>query len=357
MRISIEHIALTKQHPLTISRGTSAGSNNLLVTVEHDGVLGIGEMAPTSGGAIAETADSAAAAIIGWRTCIESLTPWDWQEIELRIAAGDLARQYTAARAALDMAIWDWRGKALGQPVWRLLGLNLGRIPVTSVTVGINPPEIVRERVVEILQRTGARSLKVKLGSPAGEEQDRLMFAAAQEAANSLGSALEVQPLWRVDANGGWSVDTAIRMTAWLAERGVSYVEQPLLRGREADLPKLHAESALPIYADESIYLSQDIPAIADSIDGVNLKLMKCGGITEALRIVHTARAHGLKVMYGCMSETSLAISAAAQISSLADEVDLDSHLNLNPDPFTGALLFEGRVVPTDMPGLGTSRL
>ena len=255
------------------------------------------------------------------------------------------------------MAIWDWRGKALGQPVWRLLGLNLGRIPVTSVTVGINPPEIVRERVVEILQRTGARSLKVKLGSPAGEEQDRLMFAAAQEAANSLGSALEVQPLWRVDANGGWSVDTAIRMTAWLAERGVSYVEQPLLRGRESDLPKLHAESALPIYADESIYLSQDIPAIADSIDGVNLKLMKCGGITEALRIVHTARAHGLKVMYGCMSETSLAISAAAQISSLADEVDLDSHLNLNPDPFTGALLFEGRVVPTDMPGLGTSRL
>jgi len=220
MRISIEHIALTKQHPLTISRGTSAGSNNLLVTVEHDGVLGIGEMAPTSGGAIAETADSAAAAIIGWRTCLESLTPWDWQEIELRIAAGDLARQYTAARAALDMAIWDWRGKALGQPVWRLLGLNLGRIPVTSVTVGINPPEIVRERVVEILQRTGARSLKVKLGSPAGEEQDRLMFAAAQEAANSLGSALEVQPLWRVDANGGWSVDTAIRMTAWLAERG-----------------------------------------------------------------------------------------------------------------------------------------
>ena len=145
-------------------------------------------------------------------------------------------------------------------------------------------------------------------------------------------------------------------MLPWLAARGVEFVEQPLPRGQEADLPALFQDRPLPLYVDESVRIARDVPPLAHCVDGVNLKLMKCGGIREALRIIHTARACGLKVMIGCMSETSLAISAAAQLAPLADALDLDSHLNLNPDPFTGACYQDGRVVPNREPGLGVVR-
>jgi muconate cycloisomerase len=133
----------------------------------------------------------------------------------------------------------------------------------------------------------------------------------------------------------------------------VEFVEQPLPRGQEADLPAVSRDSPLPIFVDESVCVASDIPPLANCIHGVNLKLMKCGGLREALRIIHTARAHGLKVMMGCMSESSLAITAAAHLSPLADSLDLDSHLNLLPDPFAGAALKDGRIVPNDAPGLG----
>jgi L-alanine-DL-glutamate epimerase-like enolase superfamily enzyme len=344
MNISFRRFHVTKRHALTISRGTSAGSENLLVEVEYDGAVGLGEMAPTSGGAVAETAETAEEALTRWQAPLEPLAPWDMQSIdELLCGAGD-----HAARAALDLALHDWQGRRLGIPVWRMFGLNRDRIPPTSLTVGINPPEVIREVVPEILARTRARALKVKLGSPAGIEADRESFAAAQEVAKS--------PIaWRVDANGGWTPESARAMITWLADRGVELVEQPLPRGQESELPSVHKNSPLPIFADESVYVASDIPPLAGSIDGVNLKLMKCGGLREALRIIHTARAHGLKVMMGCMSETSLAITAAAHISALADALDLDSHLNLRDDPFTGALFQDGRVVPTELPGLGIS--
>jgi L-alanine-DL-glutamate epimerase-like enolase superfamily enzyme len=193
--------------------------------------------------------------------------------------------------------------------------------------------------------------LKVKLGNPEGVEADMASFAAAQEAAGSRALT------WRVDANGGWEPEIARGMIAWLAGRGVEFVEQPLARGRECELPDVHHNSSLPIYADESISMASDIPPLADRIDGVNLKLMKCGGLREALRIIHTARAHGLKVMMGCMSESSLAITAAACLSPLADALDLDSHLNLLNDPFVGAEYRAGRVVPNSLPGLGVRQV
>jgi muconate cycloisomerase len=247
------------------------------------------------------------------------------------------------------MALHDWQGRRLGVPVWQMFGLDRDRIVPTSITIGINPPEVLREIVPEVLARTGARALKVKLGGPGGSEADQERFAAVQAAATH-------PVLWRVDANGGWDVETARNMIRWLAERGVEFVEQPLARGQEADLPAVHYNTPLPIYADESVCLAADIPPLAGAIDGVNLKLMKCGGLREALRIIHTARAHGLKVMMGCMSESSLAITAAAHLSPLADALDLDSHLNLSPDPFTGANYAAGRVLPTSAPGLGVTR-
>src|SRR5579871_5430878 len=348
MEIRVRRFQVTKRHALTISRGTSAGSENLLVEVTQEGVTGIGEMAPTSGGAFAETAATAAEAMEEWASLFTALSPWEFQRIEAILAERSGFHANHAARAALDMALYDWQGKKLGVPLWRLFGLDRNRIPITSVTIGINPPDVVREIVPEILARTGARALKVKLGAPAGIEADQAMFAAAQAAARGPIS-------WRVDANGGWSVADALTMLPWLEARRVEFVEQPLLRGQELELTALHHESPLPLFADESVYLATDIPPIADRIDGVNLKLMKCGGLREALRIVHTARAHGLMLMIGCMSETSLAITAAAHLSPLVDYLDLDSHLNLMPDPHLGALLLEGRVVPTDAPGLGVT--
>jgi len=344
MKISLSRISLTKRHALTISRGTSQGSENLIVQVEHEGVTGLGEMAPSSGGATPDTAATATRFLETLQDACETLTPWDMQQWE-QIWSADPGGS-TGACAALDMALHDWMGKRLNVPVWRLFGLNRARIAPTSVTLGINPPEIIREILPEILARTRAISLKVKLGNPQGIAADQAMFAAAQEVCTG-------RITWRVDANGGWTVEDARKMIPWLAARDVEFVEQPLPRGQESDLPAVHRDSPLPIYVDESVYRASDIPPLAPHIDGVNLKLMKCGGLREAIRIIHTARACNLKLMIGCMSESALSITAAAQISPLVDSLDLDSHLNLTNDPFMGAAWQDGRVVPNDLPGLG----
>jgi muconate cycloisomerase len=215
------------------------------------------------------------------------------------------------------------------------------------VTIGINPPEVIRERVPDILQRTGAKSLKIKLGCPDGIERDKENFLAAKEAAEPFA------PKLRVDANGGWSVSDAKKMLAWLADRGVDYVEQPLVEGCEDALPELYDNRPIAIFVDESCRFSKDIPRVAGAVDGVNMKLMKCGGLSEALRIVATARAHGLQTMIGCMGESSVSIAAGVAISALLDHIDLDSHLNLNPDPAAGIDMIEGVVTPRDVPGHG----
>ena len=231
-------------------------------------------------------------------------------------------------------------------PLHRLLGLPRRAVP-TSVTVGINPPEVTRERVTETLRKDGARCLKIKLGSPEGRDHDKAHFAAAAEAAAPFRVKL------RVDANGGWTPGEAIMMDLWLAERGVDYVEQPLAEGMESELPAVFAARRLPIFLDESVKDGGSVPKIADRCDGVNLKLMKTGGVTEALRLVATARAHGLKTMIGCMSESSVAIAAGASLGALFDHIDLDSHLNLAPDPADGAPIVDGVVLPADRPGHG----
>ncbi len=343
MKISVARMSLVKRHALTISRGTNQGSENLIVTVEHEGVSGIGEMAPASGGVAPDTAENAERFLASLQESCQTLTPWElqrWEQIWNAEPRSD------GACAALDMAIHDWIGKRLNVPLWRLFGHDRARIVPTSVTIGINPPEIVREILPEIVARTHARILKVKLGNPQGIEADKAMFAAAQE-------VCVPEVAWRVDANGGWTVEGAQQMIRWLAARSVEFVEQPLPRGQERDLPAIHQDSPLPLFVDESVYRASDIPPLAPYIEGVNLKLMKSGGIREAIRIIHTARACNIQVMIGCMSESALAITAAAQISPLVDMLDLDSHLNLTNDPFIGAAWQDGRVLPNDLPGLG----
>jgi L-alanine-DL-glutamate epimerase-like enolase superfamily enzyme len=315
-----------------------ASSENLFVSLTDGRYTGLGELSPATGSAwTAERGQVQLEAFAGWGL---GDNPFD-NYARMRDAEVD-----PPAMAALDMAMWDLLAKQAQMPLNRLLGLPRRSKP-TSVTIGINPPEVTRERVTKILEQTGAKCLKIKLGSPEGRDHDKEHFLAAATSAEPFGVAL------RVDANGGWSVDEARMMNSWLAERHVEYVEQPLPEGQEADLPKLFENRPLPIFVDETIRYAPDVLKVRDCVDGINLKLMKCGGITEALRIVATARACGLKTMIGCMSESSVAIAAGASIAALFDYVDLDSHTNLNPDPAFGAAIEQGIVLPMDRPGHG----
>jgi muconate cycloisomerase len=187
----------------------------------------------------------------------------------------------------------------------------------------------------------------VKLGNPDGLDADQSMFSSVMESAQKFGVGL------RVDANGGWTLSGAKTMMSWLKERGCEYVEQPLNSEVDDELPVLFSDRVLPIFIDESCCFSSDVGRLAHCVDGVNLKLMKCGGITEALRIVATARAHGLKTMIGCMGESSVAIAAGVSLGALFDHIDLDSHLNLMPDPALGLELGDGVVRIPEVPGHG----
>ena len=344
MRLSYYRIVLTKRHALTISRGTSTGSTNIVLRVDDERWSGFGEMAPSE--VTCDSAEATEEAVARWSPILADVGAWELDRARA-LLANDLAG--SATFAALDLAMHDWIGTRADLPLWKMWGGDLGRVPPTSLTIGINPPAVVRELVPEILTRTGAVVLKVKLGQPAGLDADRDMFVAAQEAALDVGRPVA----WRVDANGGWTPPGAAEMIPWLAARGVSLVEQPLAQGDEDALPALYAVSPVPLFGDESIRDAHDVARFADRYHGVNLKLMKCGGLAEARRIIATARAHRLQVMIGCMGESSLAISAGAQLAPFVDHLDLDSHLNLLDDPFDGATMSAGTLCPTDRAGLG----
>jgi L-alanine-DL-glutamate epimerase-like enolase superfamily enzyme len=341
MQIEYSEIELKKRYPLRISRGEYSGSINLFVTLNKDGHTGLGECAPgkTTGASTATECQQQLEDFIA-NFDLANASPYDsWQ-------AARAANVAPCAYAGLDIAWWDWLAKQASMPLYRLLGFS-NRNVATSVTIGIVPPDVARERVPEIISRTGARYLKVKLGSPDGIDADQTMLNAVSEVAKSANVGI------RVDANGGWSLEDAKTMMTWLAQQETEYVEQPLSHTCDDQLPELFSHRPLPIYVDESCNFKTDVARLAHTVDGVNLKLMKCGGITEALAIVATARAHELKTMIGCMGESSVSISAGAAIGSLFDYIDLDSQLNLLPDPAEGAVLRNGIVTPTDDYGHG----
>ncbi len=341
MQVEYSEIEIKKRYPLRISRGEYSGSINLFVTLSESEHTGLGECAPgeTTGASTAMECRQQLEDFVANYDLANS-SPYDsWQ-------AARAANIAPCAYAGLDIAWWDWLAKQASMPLYRFLGLSNCSV-ATSVTIGIVPPEVVHERVPEIISRTGARYLKVKLGSPDGIEADQTMFNVVNEVTKDYEVGI------RVDANGGWSLEDAKRMMAWLARRETEYVEQPLSHACDEQLPELFHNRPLPIYIDESCNFKSDAARLAHTVDGVNLKLMKCGGITEALAIVATARAHGLKTMIGCMGESSVSISAGAAIGSLFDYIDLDSQLNLLPDPAEGAVLRNGVVTPTDDYGHG----
>jgi L-Ala-D/L-Glu epimerase len=346
MEITLDPCTVNKRFALTISRGTSSQNQNLLVRVTADNITGWGEAVPFSIGSQVQSFDQIITALQAIIPHLAAYHPLQRQAIEMVMKQHQLP---SAAIAAIDLALYDWLGKSVGLPLWKLWGLEREKIVPISVTVGINTPEGARARIRGWQEIFEPQFLKIKLGNPLGIGADQEMMVAVK--------AEMPDAKLTVDANGGWDLPDAIFMSQWLADLGVTYLEQPLARGDEARLMDLKQGSPLPIFADESCFTSLDIPGLVDKVDGINIKLMKSGGLTEAMRMIDTARAHGLQVMFGCYSDTVLANTAAAQLSPLADYLDLDSHLNLIDDPFVGAKLIDGRLIPGDLPGLGIDRI
>jgi muconate cycloisomerase len=340
MEFNFHTVNLKKKFPLQISRGTHDKSQNLFVELVKDGITAWGESAPgkTEGASTAHEVEIHLKRLIDSK--IESLSLYEiYQRAkELNVPA--------CALAGLDIALWDWKAKKANMSLKDLLGLPSASVP-TSITVGINPPEIVKERVELILKNPQVRALKIKLGSKEGIEYDKLIYSQVIESTKNKDIAI------RVDANGGWTLDEAKLMMKWLSERKAEYIEQPLVEGDEDKLKFLFEARPLPIFIDESCRFAEDVANHYQYVDGINLKLMKCGGITEALKILNVAKSHGLKTMIGCMSESSVSISAGASITGIIDYVDLDSHYNLDPDPSEGTSMVNGITMINSLPGHG----
>lgn len=320
---------LRLRHTFRLARGATDGRRNVIVELEHDGLVGLGEAAPIA--RYGQDAESAARAVDAMAGRLGD--PRAFASAAARAAVpGE-----RAAEAAVDMALHDLAGKRLGAPLYELLGLDPRAAPVTSFTIGLDAPAAMARKAREA---EGYEVLKIKLGTA----DDRAIVEAIR--------GVTGRPL-RVDANEGWTLAEARERLAWLAEMGVELVEQPLPASQLAETRELRRSSPLPLFADESVHTAADVPRLAGAFDGINVKLMKCGGLGEALRMIAVARAHGLKVMLGCMIESSLAITAAAHLSPLVDYADLDGHLLITDDPFVGATVEGGRLVLPKGPGLG----
>ena len=342
MIINLHKVNLKKKYPLQISRGVHDKSVNLFVELIRDGITAWGECAPgkTEGASSIDIAEKSLLDFI--ESGISSLSIY-----EVNKKARDL-NIAPCAFAALDIALWDWKAKKSRLSLNNILGLPKPCTP-TSITVGINPPDVIKERIEKLISNKEIRALKIKLGSPEGIEFDKQIYDQVIQSTKNCNISI------RVDANGGWSLDDAKTMIKWLADRKAEYIEQPLKEGDEDNLKYLFKGRPLPIIIDESCRFSEDVVRHSEYVDGVNLKLMKCGGITEALKILNTAKSFGLKTMIGCMSESSIAISAGASISGIIDYVDLDSHYNLDPDPSDGAFMQNGITMTTNKYGHGAN--
>ena len=357
MRVRLRRFSLTKAVPLAISRGTTAAVEHLLVEIEQDGLVGRGETGGFDTGLRAYETDAIARELGALVADLEPLAPEPLQALDPL-----LARLSPPARCGLDLALHDWWGQRLGQPLHRLWGLDPGAGVATSVTLGLGEPAAVLARLERWWQQLPASRIKLKLGSPAGADHDRALVRAVteamarrqdQEQGQDQGT-LELQ----VDANGGWDLATAQAMVPWLADQGVVLVEQPLAAladpvADRAGFAALAGLAPLALVADESCWDLADLLRLAPVVDGINIKLLKSGGLSQALLMARCARRLGLGVMLGCYSDSTLLNSAAAQLLPLVEWPDLDSHLNLVDDPFLGAGLEGDCLRPSPLPGLG----
>ena len=327
MNARFETVELALDVPFTIARGTMDATENVVVEIEHDGETGYGAAAPSPH--YGETRATVEALLPDLLEMVEGVDdPHARREISDRMRS--IARDNPAARAAVDVALWDLAGKLLDTPVYRLLGRSADRsYPETSFTIGLDETDEMGTRASEAAD-SGYSILKLKLGT----DRDLDIVEAVRTAAP--GATI------RVDANEAWTPKEAVRKCRALADYGVEFVEQPVPDETIGGLEYVYERSPLPIAADESCLVASDVPGLADRCDIVNLKLMKTGGLTPAIELIHTARAHGLEVMCGCMIETNASIAAATHLLPMLDYADLDGSLLLAADPYEGVPVSEG---------------
>jgi L-alanine-DL-glutamate epimerase-like enolase superfamily enzyme len=336
LRVSAEILELRTRHPFIIARGGSSDYRTVWVKVtDKDGREGWGEAAATK--FYGETPESVLAAINLYAAAMPA-DPFDLETAEAQW--GRMLRGNPAARVALSTALHDLAAQRAGVPLHRLWGLDPKAAPRSTFTIGLDSEEKMRAKVLEAAEYP---ILKVKLGT----DRDEAILRTLRDATDR-----EI----RVDANCGWTVKQAIRMLPVLEEFGVTVLEQPLVPQDIAGLGEIRRRAAIPVIADESCLVAADIPPLVGHVDGINIKLAKCGSLREAIRMIAVARAHHLQVMLGCMIESSIAITAAAHLAPLVDIVDLDGAALLANDPFEGATIHGGQLALPTAPGLGVTR-
>jgi L-alanine-DL-glutamate epimerase-like enolase superfamily enzyme len=337
MKLNFRPYELQLKHTFTVSGNSRDTTPVVLTEIEYEGLTGFGEasMPPYLG----ETQESVITFLN--KVALEQFNdPFMLDDILAYVDAIDEGNR--AAKACVDIALHDLIGKLVDQPLYRLWGINPENTPVTSFTIGIDTPEVVREKTEEAAR---FRILKVKLGGG----NDREMIETVR-------SVTDV-PIY-VDVNQGWSDKyAALDMLHWLAEQGIVFVEQPLPKEAVDDVAWLTANSPLPIMADEAFQRLADVAALKGIYSGINIKLMKSTGLREAHKMITVARALDMKVMIGCMTETSCAVSAAAQLSPLVDWADLDGNLLISNDLYEGMQVIDGKVTLSTLPGIGIRKI
>ena len=335
-RMVLEYLPyeLKLSHTFTVSSFSRKTTPDVLVRIKYDGLVGYGEasMPPYLGHSVGSVCAFLSKVDLSRFTdplCIE-----DIMEYVDSLSSGD-----APAKAAVDIALHDLAGKIIGQPLYKIWGYNRDKAPCTSFTIGMDTEDVVKKKTLECAGRF--KVLKVKVGL----DSDEMMI-------KTIRSVTDL-PLC-VDANQGWKDrDRALDEIMWLHENGVVMVEQPMPKERVDDIAFLTEHSPVPIFADEGIQRLKDIPSIKGVYSGINIKLMKCTGLLEARKMVSCARAEGLKVMLGCMTETSCACTAAAHLSPAVDFADLDGNLLISNDCFEGVVIEDGRIIIPDRNGLG----
>jgi L-alanine-DL-glutamate epimerase-like enolase superfamily enzyme len=338
MKLSHEIIALRTKNPFIIARGGSSEYRVVRVTITaDDGATGWGEAAPSK--FYGETAETVVSVLPQLAAVLDGADDWSLEALEHGLARA--IGFNGSARAAVSAALHDLVGKRLGVPLYRMWGLDPAAAPLSSYTIGIAPDEAtLRERVRDAAPYP---VLKIKLGTDWDERIVRIVRELAPD------------KVLRVDANAAWTAKRALATIPVLAELGVEFVEQPLPPHDVDGLRFVRERSSLPIVADESCLVASDIPRLAGIVDGINIKLAKCGGLREALRMIAVARAHGMLVMAGCMIESSLGITAAAHFAPLLDCADYDGAALVANDPYVGATIDGGVIRLPDGPGLGVT--
>ena len=334
MKLSFEPYELQLRHTFTVASYSRKTTPDVQVKIEYDGFTGYGEasMPPYLGQSV-ETVTTFLKKV-NLEQFKDPFQIDDILEYVDGINEGD-----TAAKAAVDIALHDLVGKLMAQPWYRIWGLNPDKAPNTTFTIGIDTPDVVREKTKECADKF--KILKVKVGL----DNDKQMIETIREITDL--------PI-AVDANQGWKDrEKALDEIVWLKEHGIVMVEQPMPKERLDDNAWLTEHSPLPIFADEAIQRLKDIPTIKGAYTGINIKLMKCTGMREAWKMLNYARAEGMKVMVGCMTETSCAVSAAAQLSPAVDFADLDGNLLISNDRFEGMTVVDGKITLPDRPGVG----